>query len=58
MMRRRFRMFSIERRVLWQSLKIAAAILDRCELMPPEVWGRLHGAIRSLRPAPSPPAGP
>ena len=28
----------------------AAAILDRCDAMPPEVWGRLHGAIRSLRP--------
>jgi hypothetical protein len=29
----------------------AAAIVDRCEVMPPELWGRLHGAIRSLRPA-------
>jgi hypothetical protein len=36
----------------------AAAILERCELMPPEVWGRLHGAIRSLRPASSPAIGP
>ncbi|WP_225850991.1 hypothetical protein [Streptomyces sp. HPF1205] len=29
----------------------AAAILDRVETMPPEVFGRLHGAIRSLRPS-------
>ncbi|MGK5545866.1 hypothetical protein ACSNOH_14195 [Streptomyces sp. URMC 127] len=29
----------------------AAEILDRVETMPPEVLGRLHGAIRSLRPA-------
>jgi hypothetical protein len=41
----------------------AAAILDRVETMPPEVLGRLHGAIRSLRPAaagagPPPPAAP
>ncbi|MDT0466232.1 hypothetical protein [Streptomyces gibsoniae] len=29
----------------------AAGILDRVETMPPEVWARLHGAIRSLAPA-------
>ncbi|MGV9253173.1 hypothetical protein [Streptomyces sp. NPDC003697] len=29
----------------------AAGILDRVETMPPEVFGRLHGAIRSLAPA-------
>ena len=29
----------------------AAAIVDRCDDMPPEVWERLHGAVRSLRPA-------
>lgn len=29
----------------------AAEILDRVEDMPPEVFARLHGAIRSLRPA-------
>lgn len=29
----------------------AAAILDRVDAMPPEVLQRLHGAIRSLRPA-------
>ncbi|MFE2065897.1 hypothetical protein ACFXDH_26530 [Streptomyces sp. NPDC059467] len=29
----------------------AAEILDRVDTMPPEVFGRLHGAIRSLRPA-------
>ena len=28
----------------------AAAILDRCDTMPNEVWSRLHGAVRSLRP--------
>jgi hypothetical protein len=27
-----------------------AAIVDRVDAMPPEVFGRLHGAIRSLRP--------
>jgi hypothetical protein len=26
----------------------AAAIVDRCDDMPPEVWERLHGAVRSL----------
>ncbi|MEV4925425.1 hypothetical protein [Streptomyces roseoverticillatus] len=35
----------------------AAAILDRVETMPPEVFGRLHGAIRSLAPRPARPAG-
>jgi hypothetical protein len=29
----------------------AAAILDRVDTMPPEVFARLHGAVRSLRPA-------
>ncbi|MFI9645831.1 hypothetical protein ACIHAA_05965 [Streptomyces sp. NPDC052040] len=29
----------------------AAGILDRVEAMPPEVWARLHGAIRSLAPS-------
>ena len=34
----------------------AAAILDRVDTMPPEVFERLHGAVRSLAPAnPSPP---
>ena len=28
----------------------AAAIIDRCDDMPPELWARLHGALRSLRP--------
>ncbi|GHF71843.1 hypothetical protein GCM10010218_61350 [Streptomyces mashuensis] len=37
----------------------AAGILDRVEALPPEVLGRLHGAIRSLRPArPSEPYQP
>lgn len=35
----------------------AAAILDRVDTMPPEVFARLHGAVRSLRPA-TPPAPP
>jgi hypothetical protein len=29
----------------------AAAIIDRCDDMPPELWARLHGAIRSVQPA-------
>src|SRR6202034_425438 len=29
----------------------AAAIIDRCDNMPPEMWERLHGAVRSLRSA-------
>jgi hypothetical protein len=29
----------------------AAAIIDRCDDMPPEMWERLHGAVRSLHPA-------
>ncbi|MFE5186060.1 hypothetical protein [Streptomyces sp. NPDC056628] len=29
----------------------AAAILDRVDTMPPEVFARLHGAVRSLTPA-------
>jgi hypothetical protein len=29
----------------------AAAILDRVDDMPPELWERLHGAVRSLQPA-------
>jgi hypothetical protein len=28
----------------------AAAIVDRCDGMPEEIWSRLHGALRSLRP--------
>jgi hypothetical protein len=35
----------------------AAAIVDRTELMPAEIWERLHGAVRLLRPA-APPARP
>jgi hypothetical protein len=33
----------------------AAAIVDRCDDLPPEVWSRLHGAVRSLRPVEQPP---
>jgi hypothetical protein len=29
----------------------AAAIVDRCDTIPDEIFSRLHGAIRSLRPA-------
>ena len=32
----------------------AAAIIDRCDNAPPEVWDRLHGAVRSLQ---APPPG-
>ncbi|MDC2947542.1 hypothetical protein PO613_11130 [Streptomyces heilongjiangensis] len=35
----------------------AAAILDRVDTMPPEIFARLHGAVRSLTPAAAP-AGP
>jgi hypothetical protein len=28
----------------------AAAIVDRCDDIPAEIWSRLHGAVRSLRP--------
>jgi hypothetical protein len=28
----------------------AAGIVDRCDDLPPEMWARLHGAVRSLRP--------
>ncbi|MEU2552510.1 hypothetical protein ABZ589_12660 [Streptomyces sp. NPDC013313] len=35
----------------------AARILDRVDNMPPEVFARLHGAIRSLTPARPGPAG-
>ncbi|HLI37793.1 MAG TPA: hypothetical protein VKV80_10705 [Streptosporangiaceae bacterium] len=36
----------------------AAAILDRIDVMPPEVMSRLHGAVRSLRPLPAGSEGP
>ena len=31
----------------------AAAIIDRCDNMPPELWERLHGAVRALHPTPA-----
>jgi len=34
----------------------SAAVIDRVDGMPPEVWGRLHGAIRSLKPVEDEPA--
>ena len=33
----------------------AAAIIDRCHDMPPEVWARLHGAVRSVEAVAPPP---
>jgi hypothetical protein len=36
----------------------AAAIIDRCDDMPPELWARLHGAIRSVQPAAAPESKP
>ncbi|MFC8842264.1 hypothetical protein ACFT8Q_19485 [Streptomyces griseoincarnatus] len=36
----------------------AAEILDRVETMPPEIFRRLHGAVRSLAPVPSATAAP
>ncbi|MEU6800047.1 hypothetical protein ABZ931_03375 [Streptomyces neyagawaensis] len=33
----------------------AAAILDRVDTMPPEIFARLHGAVRSLTPVPAAP---
>ena len=37
----------------------AAAVVDAVDAMPPEIWDRLHGAIRALRPtAPVPPLIP
>ncbi|MEU8774858.1 hypothetical protein [Streptomyces sp. NPDC048606] len=43
----------------------AAAVIDMADSMPPEVWERLHGAVRGLRaitgppePSPSPAASP
>jgi len=34
----------------------AAAIIDRCDIMPPEIMSRLHGAVRSLESSASAPA--
>jgi len=42
----------------------SAAIIDHCDNLPPELWARLHGAVRSLGPpasetvAPSDPSDP
>ncbi|MDQ6617064.1 MAG: hypothetical protein M3083_20555 [Actinomycetota bacterium] len=36
----------------------AAAIIDRCDDMPPELWESLHGAVRILRPATAQEPGP
>jgi hypothetical protein len=35
----------------------AAAIIDRCDAMPPELWQRLHGAVRALEPVGAATAG-
>jgi hypothetical protein len=29
----------------------AAAVIDRCDDMPPEIWERLHGALRAVEPS-------
>ena len=34
----------------------AAAVIDRCDDMPPEIWQRLHGALRSVAPSEPAPA--
>ncbi|MGH9070036.1 MAG: hypothetical protein ACRDX8_02435 [Acidimicrobiales bacterium] len=39
-----------EKREARQTDARSAAIIDRCDNMPPEVWKRLHGAIRSFSP--------
>ncbi len=31
----------------------SAAIIDRCDDMPPEVWERLHGTVRAMQAAPT-----
>ena len=37
----------------------AAAIVDRCDVLPEEIWDRLHGAVRYLRDVPAAaPSGP
>ncbi|MGI8711319.1 MAG: hypothetical protein ACR2LA_10035 [Acidimicrobiales bacterium] len=36
----------------------SAAIVDRCDAMPPEVWERLHGAVRAVDPSGTLAAGP
>jgi len=36
----------------------AAAIIDRADTMPAEIWERLHGAMRSVRPDAEPTAQP
>jgi len=33
----------------------AAEIVDRVDALPPELWARLHGAVRSMRPSARPP---
>jgi hypothetical protein len=40
-----------EKREARRTDDLAASIIDRCDAMPPEVFERLHGAIRSLRPS-------
>ena len=36
----------------------AAAVVDAVDAMPPEIWERLHGAIRTVRPAAAAGPGP
>jgi len=43
-----------EKREARSTDELAASIIDRCDAMPPEIFERLHGAIRSLRPSSGP----
>ena len=43
-----------EKREARRTDTLSATIIDRCDAMPPEVFERLHGAIRSLRPPAEP----
>ena len=45
-----------EKREARRTDTLSATIIDRCDAMPPEVFERLHGAIRSLRPPAEPTA--
>ncbi len=36
----------------------AADLMDRVDTLPPDIWERLHGAVRSVRPASEPAAQP
>jgi hypothetical protein len=46
-----------EKREARRTDDLAASIIDRCDAMPPEMFERLHGAVRALRSVPEPAAG-